>query len=682
MNKIITLLVFMVLAGVGFGQENAVKLIASPRPDSILLRWAPSNAYTWNLANEYGYLIKRYTIVKGKKVVKEVTVTDLISTPLKPRPLQDWEPFADDKYVSIAAECIFNSTFAGIPVGFNPHFAYKKYKEEQHRFSFALYAADQSLQVATLSGLYFVDKTALPKEKYLYKVFINCPDTLAVDTASAFTGTSEYQSLPKPLDLTAKWGDKKVDLSWNIMYLNHYYNSYAVEKSLDKGKTYHRLSENNAIQLSDKEIYTEFQYKSDTLSNNSDIVYYRVRGISAFGEISPPSDSVFGKGRLPLENAPVIINDDLIDNTLIKLDWLYPDNMNEYITGFKVYRSSKPKGQKSLIYNGSNPAARSFTDSTPSITNYYLISVYNETEENLTPIHTYVARIDSFPPKPPVNFEGTIDSLGGVHLKWSANTEEDIDGYRIYRSNHPDFEFSLVHPSIIRDTICMDSIKLKILDKHVYYRIRAIDVRDNQSGFSEILTLTRPDIIPPVPPVIKNVALNEKNFPVLLWVNSSSSDVVNHLIYRKASPDTVFSLIATLGKGDSIRAVYTDKLATAGKSYTYYVCAQDDSKLISQPSNKGFINIKGNEEEQLKLKRTVYTDKVKLTWNLKLEKPVQKVLVYRSINEGNMQLLGHSNTNEYWDNKLSPEKDYKYSIKVEFTDGSTSIMSKPVSAKM
>ena len=40
------------------------------------------------------------------------------------------------------------------------------------------------------------------------------PDSIMrVDTASAFTGISEYQPLPKPFDFKAEWADKVVSLS-------------------------------------------------------------------------------------------------------------------------------------------------------------------------------------------------------------------------------------------------------------------------------------------------------------------------------------------------------------------------------------------------------------------------------------------------------------------------------------
>jgi hypothetical protein len=682
MVKFCVLMVLLCFLTTANGQTDGVELIASPRQDSIMLRWAPRNPYTWQLANKYGYLVKRYTIVRGKKVVKEVTVVDLTNTPIKPAPLNEWEPYSDDKFVSIAAECIFSTVYGEVPTGINPHFAYKKYKEQEHRFGFALYAADQSPQVAKLSGLYFADKTALVKEKYLYKVFVNAPDTLAVDTASVFTGISDYAPLPKPLDLHAEWGDKEVQLSWNILYLSHHYNAYFLEKSFDNGKTYKRISENNAVQVADKDVTPEYQYLTDTLKDNKETIYYRVRGITPFGETSPPSDSVFGKGQLPLSSAPVFFKEDVLENKYIKLEWMYPQEMNEYISGFKIYRSSKPKSKKELVYNGLIPAAREYIDSVPGITNYYLISVYNQKEENVTPFITFVQRIDSFPPEPPLGFVGEIDSLGAAHFHWKANTEEDIDGYRIYRANNPKFEFALIHSAVIKDTTFIDSVSLKVLNKIIYYCIKAVDVRDNQSKFSPILTLKRPDIIPPVPPVIKNLAFDSKNYVELLWVNSSSIDVVNHQIFRKELNDSVFENIATVGKGDSIRSTFVDKTVKPGVKYVYYLSAKDDSDLVSAPSNSGYINTPSDKEEIIKLKRRVLTDRVKLTWNIEMQKEVKKVIVYRSINNGGMQLLGYSETNEYIDNKLAPEKTYEYCIKAIFIDGSNSVLSKPVTAKM
>ncbi len=664
-----------------FAQKSSVKLLASPRKDSILLRWGPSNSSTWRLGNKYGYMVKSYTLLKGKKVPKEIPETILNVQALKPAPLEAWEKYANNKFMAIAAECIYGSFYEDISVGGSPHIAYKKYKEEKHRFSFALFAADQSLLTAKLSGLYFADKSAQQKEKYLYKVYINCPDSLAVDTGFYFTGLSEYQPLPKPLEFEAEWEDKKINLSWNIKYLKHIYNSYIVEKSTDGGKSYKLLGENATVQLADKNINPAYSYKTDSLPDNKTKFYYRVRGISTFGETGPASDSILGTGVLPIKNAPVVINNEVINNEHIKLQWHYPDEMNAYITGFNIYRSKRPGGRKKLVYKGKDPTAREYVDTSAYFTNYYLLSVYNKQTEKLSPIRTYAERVDSFPPLSPVNLKGKIDSTGMVTISWKRNKDEDIHGYRVYRANNPKFEFMLVNPAEIIDTTYTDTINIKTLTKKVYYKLRAIDDRDNQSDFSKMLTLKRPDIIPPVSPVIKDIA-DIKGKPEIKWVNSSSNDVILHHIYRKTIPDTIFELVTTLDKEEYEKKVYLDKTVKAGKEYSYYLIAEDDSKLKSPPSNQGYFKVKSNIVEGIKLKKRVFTDKVKLTWNIKTEKQVEKILVYRSINEGAIRLYGNSTEENFIDNRLSPEKTYKYTVKAIYTDGSSSVLSNTVIVKM
>jgi len=620
-RNLFTILIIVLFINSTNAQKSSVKLIASPRKDSILLRWAPSNSNTWRLGNEYGYIIKRYTVLQGKKIPKVIPELILNNKPFKPEAIETWEIYADDKYVSIAAECIFGSFYEGVSVSGNPHIAYKKYKEEKHRFSFALYAADQSLRTAELSGLYFSDKTVKTDEKYLYKVYINCPDSLAVDTAFFFTGLSEYQTLPKPIELAADWGDKEVNLSWNILYLNHIYNSYIVEKSLDGGKNYQLISENATVQVADKEINPQYMYKTDSLLDNNSMVYYRIKGISAFGETGPASDSVFGKGTLPITNAPAIINNEVINNSVIKLYWEYPEKMNDYITGFNIYRSKKPSGKKKLIYNGKDPKAREFTDSTPSFSNYYLISVYNDKTEKLSPLRTYCERIDSFPPAPPQFLTGKIDTTGKVTLSWKPNTEEDIYGYRVYRENNPKFEFILISSAEILDTTFVDSINLKTLTKKIYYRV-------------------------------------------------------------KAKTDSVTVVVASLNKNEDISSVYLDKTVESGKEYSYYLTAEDDSKLQSLPSNMGYFKVKSDITEGLKLKKRVYTDKVILSWSIKTDKQVERIVIYRSIGEEAMRLYSNTIEDSFTDQKLNPEKTYKYTIKAIYTDGSSSVMSNTVTVKM
>ncbi len=682
-RKAIALLIVIVTFNtITFAQNKDVRLLSSPRKDSILLRWAPTNSQIWRLGNQYGYIVKRYTVLQGKKVPKDIHETVLTPTPIKPVSIEEWEKYADtDKYITIAAECIFGSTETDIPATGNPYIAYQKYREEEQRFSYALFSADQSVKAAKLSGLYFCDKSALYGEKYLYRIYINTPDSIVKDTAFSFTGLSEYKPLPKPLDLKVNWTDKKAELSWNIRYLNSLYNSYFLEKSTDGGKTYFRTSETPIVQVADKGINPERMYKTDTLTDNKSVVYYRVRGISTFGEIGPPSDSVFGKGALPITSAPIIISHDVINNKNIVLKWDYPMEMNDYITGFKVYRSSKPKGRKDIVYEGKSGSAREFIDSTADFTNYYMISVYNGQTEKFSSVKTYAERVDSFPPSPPTGIWGKVDSTGRVILSWNSNTENDMDGYRVYRANDPKFEFQLVAPAVINDTCFSDSININTLTENIYYKVRAIDVRMNQSDFSNLLSLKRPDIIPPVSPVVKNIK-EAKDGLEITWVNSSSSDVVSHKIFKKEKQDSLFNEIASILSEEETKSTFTDKKISPAKEYVYYIAAIDDDGNQSSPSNYGYFKTPSKITENIKLKKRTLTDKIKLTWEIKSDKEVQRVIVYRAVGNDHLHVYGNSEEDSFTDKKISLEKTYKYAIKAIYKDGSSSQLSKTIIVKM
>ncbi|MDR1153445.1 MAG: hypothetical protein LBL04_01940 [Bacteroidales bacterium] len=662
--------------------QRNVALLCSPRPDSILLRWAPADPETWLLGNRYGYVVTRHTILRDGAPAGDIEEAVLSPQPLAPRPPEEWERHEADRYVSIAAECIF--TRDSIPAAGNPHLVARRYRGEQNRFAFALYAADHSVTAARLSGLYTADRSAKKNEKYLYRVYIPVPatDTLAIpsDTAYAFTGISEYRPLPPPLDLKAHWNDRKAELSWDILYLGHIYNSYIVEKSTD-GKRFLPLGDNAVVQLADEGITPQRGYKTDTLDNNTATYHYRVRGINAFGETGPPGDTVSGRGRIPLSGAPVITGSEVRNNSRVYLRWTYPETMNDYISGFRIYRSHKPEGVKDLLYGTDNPAGRDFTDEKPGLTNYYTISVFNSAgEEALSPLVTYAELIDSIPPAPPAGLTGSIDSAGRVLVRWKRNTEADMEGYRVYRANRPGFEFVSAHPAALGDTVFTDSVNIRVLDAKIFYRVRAIDLRQNQSAFSEILALDKPDVIPPASPVIKGIEAQGKTI-VLTWINSPSADVARHHVFRQAAGDTAYMPLAAVEHSGDHFSAFTDNAAQPGVTYRYRVAAEDRSGLFSAPSKpvQGKTPSASKESITLKVRRTA--DRVTLSWTIATDRNVKRILVYRKTGDAPMQLLDNVTGDSYSDTGLHLETRYMYCIKAVYDDDTVSTFSNSESAR-
>ena len=661
-------------------EEAGVKLLCRPVHDVIMLRWAPTGKQAWDLGNKHGYVIERYTIMRNGQLTDSRERTVLTNVPQKPAPIEEWEAYADDKYVATAAQCLFD-TGESLPA-ISPVAVARHHRQEQNRFALAMYAADRSVWTARLSGLFLADSTAQPGEKYLYRAYIALPEALPPsDTAFAFTGLSEYQPLPPPIELAAQWDDRKVMLSWNILYQSHIYNSYVVEKSSD-GKHYTPLSDKATVQLADAGAPSPmYAFKTDSLENNETTWYYRIRGVNAFGEVGPPGDSVAGRGRIPITEAPIIANKDVVGNKEVRLSWMYPEEMNRYISGFRLYRSSSPSGLKQKIYESKAPSERAFTDVSPGITNYYTISVFDSETEKISSNITYAELMDDIPPRTPSGLAGRIDSTGKVWLTWDANEEKDLDGYRVYRSNRPDFEFPLITPAVVKQPFYTDSVTLNTLTSQVYYRLRAIDLRQNQSAFSEALELVRPDTIPPVAPVIKSVEA-QNGAMLLTWINSSSADVARYHIYREQKSDTTFQQLIYIDKKPGKQSSYADRTVEPGETYIYRMRAADNSQLYSAPSAPVQQPAPGGMVERVALKKREYSDRAVLHWEIRAKKDVARVLIYRA--SGNAALMLHDNTtgNSYTDDSLLPDKTYSYRIKAVYADGTSSALSNDVTVKL
>ncbi|MDX1671039.1 MAG: hypothetical protein R3211_01760, partial [Balneolaceae bacterium] len=224
--------------------------------------------------------------------------------------------------------------------------------------------------------------------------------------------------------------------------------------------------------------------------------------------------------------------------------------------------------------------ARSYVDSSASTDRpwYFVIAV--DTAGNAIPsFGAYGELIDRVPPSKPTGLTGKIDTTGTVQLAWDLGPEEDIIGYRLLYANDPTHEFSTVTSMIVRDTVYTDSIAIKTLTKSIYYRIAAIDERHNQSEFSDLLKLERPDIVPPVPSVFSDVSVTDSTV-TLEWNISPSKDLMRQVLYRRAaSADASWDSLAGLSR--TIRS-YTDTAVSPNTRYRYRIQAVDSAGLRSK----------------------------------------------------------------------------------------------------
>jgi len=131
----------------------------------------------------------------------------------------------------------------------------------------------------------------------------------------------------------------------------------------------------------------------------------------------------------------------------------------------------------------------------------FTIAAFDEVpQESWESDPAWATTLDETPPNSPTSlivFHPTVNSLT---LSWNANSEADVVGYTINRSNSINGPFSTIGPGIISGTQFIDTDLYE--NTRYYYKIKAVDDANLESDFSEIAFGTT--LPSPKPPEINN----------------------------------------------------------------------------------------------------------------------------------------------------------------------------------
>lgn len=676
--KFYCIVLFFFLGQTSFAQDSVlykVKVIARATKDSIMLRWAPVNYESWRLGLKNGYIVERYTMVKDGKLQANKKKIILTGQPVKPSVLSVWEKLADtDDYAGIAAQAIYGDDFDVQVQGSPVINIFNRASVQQNRYSFALFAADHSSDVARAMGLWYTDRNIVKGEKYLYRVYFAGIDNSKNDTAFVFTAVDEMVPLQKPVFSEIEGNDLNIALSWRGPGGRNSYTSFELQRSDDGGSTFFTLNSSPLINTYETSSADDQNFYMDTISRNNFRYVYRVRGTTPFGDKGPFSDTISASGKEKLKEVPHIIKH-FSNSQGVTLKWEFSSKSEDQIRNFQILRSTESNKDFKPVSNFIDKKAREFTDAKPLGTAYYLIEANGKNGEKLMSFPVLVQLIDSVPPLPPLGLTALADTSGKVLLKWNANREQDIYGYRIYRGNSANEEFSQITVRPVQDTFFVDQIKVKTLSKKVYYRLMAIDQRQNHSPLSEVFEIKRPDIVPPASPVVTNISSSPDGI-CITWILSTSEDVVRQLVLRKASTSDWEKLGVC---SDSIDK-FCDTTALPGAIYQYAVQSEDESGLRSPV---GVILSGKRQESQPKLmligKGNQSNSTINLSWTGVSGNG--RFILYRA--EGEKPLSTYQafpNTqNSFTDKKVSPATQYRYLVK--YTDNSILAVSEEIVVK-
>ncbi|MBO6515747.1 MAG: hypothetical protein JJ975_04270 [Bacteroidia bacterium] len=635
--------------------------------DRVILRWAPTNYSLFRHASETGYRIQRRAYSTNPEV-EFTQATDLDGgfkdfVVVKPWAEDEWRSNATDSsdiYAGVAMQILLGGEIKPKGNGeMNDINSY--YEDQQRKFAYGLIAADLSPTAALGLGLRFEDTDVKQGYFYEYRIMLNeLPEGFKADTAWVFADMTRPYKAKQVRHAFLEASDKSIGVYWT-RHNDQFFTAYDVERSEDK-VTWTKLNDRPWM----TSLYTPEtpNFFIDSLAENDKTYYYRIIGYTAFGDQGSYSDVLSDKGVDLTPPAPAwgVKAEDM--GGYVAINWEASPNEVDF-DGFYVERSDAPNGHFERISEKLPADARDFADLMPAglSSNYYRIASVDTKGNESKSFSDLGYLVDSMPPAMPTGLIGTIDTNGRVELDWTPGPEADIIGYRVYWSNNKETEFTQLLGEVIPGVNYVDSIEVKTLNEEIYYRIAAVDHRYNHSVLSDILTLKKPDLVPPAEPLIYDYHVNESSAR-FKWYPSSSADVIKQEVWRMSE-----GVEWTMQRVTS-DTTYEDKEVEQGKAYSYKVVVYDDASNRSE-SQVLNVTVVDNASRQSTITASfkVEQEVAQLSWSA--EKGEAKYVVYRKRGDMQTKLASVYAPEISWkDADYEPGDDYL--MRVVYPDGDES----------
>ncbi|MFC1543487.1 fibronectin type III domain-containing protein, partial [Candidatus Neomarinimicrobiota bacterium] len=154
-------------------------------------------------------------------------------------------------------------------------------------------------------------------------------------------------------------------------------------------------------------------------------------------------------------------------------------------------------------------------------------------------------------PAPPQDL-AAIAGEGEVFLTWRMNTEIDIAGYRIYANT------STMPDTLLDSTLsALDTTKAVAgLDNDTTYTftVTAVDDSHNESAFSNEVTITPSNTIPPEAPVLLSAVAGPGRV-TLTWRQNHEIDFLRYRIYYGTAPEPASPMDSSGAIDDTVKTI-------------------------------------------------------------------------------------------------------------------------------
>jgi len=344
------------------------------------------------------------------------------------------------------------------------------------------------------------------------------------------------------------------------------------------------------------------------------------------------------------------------DADSINLDW--DDNAEPDIVNYVVYRATASGGPYTQI---AAPTASAYDDTSAvtGVTYYYVVSAFAQGNESDTGNEDFATAGVSLPAAP----QNLVASVGeeALTLDWDDNSESNLTGYTLYRSDTTGGPYTPVTEALIASSDYVDAGLVN--DQTYYYVVSASDAYGNEGTLSAEAVGTPTNLPPAAPTGLVATPGDRKAY--LSWDANTEPDFREYRIYYSDVAGGPYDEIDS----DDVTSWVVGGLNN-GQPYYFVVEAVDEAGAVSPYSNEATTTPIDNEAPGLpyNITTTGNIGTVYIEWTPPNDSDFYYVSVYRSSTSGGpYTFVDFSEDPEFLDSGLTNDQDYYYVLTA--TDG-------------
>ncbi len=684
----LAMLAFGVAAGAQTsGGTDSLLLRAISEDGVVHLRWAPTTPAAFYASLQHGYLVERAPVGVDEWTVLpkgRIPAPDTASL----RQLARTNDMATLYVMAMYADSVIRAPaiFPG------PEREAELQSQRRNWLALAMTASVSSREVAEAAGLITADTPRLGAWRYRVSI-----PTQAQYRAGGVEVDNGMQYVLLPLgQVDGEWGHRRSTITWTWPADDTY--AYFDLERRTSGTPWTRLNTAPIFgQAGEESSYT------DSLADDETRFEYRLLGTDYFHRKGPPSGTVTGHGLPPIAIATPYVTQLLeLPERRVAISWeLDGDGDSTRAVGQQVFRALDVEGTYRAISPVLPAGARYWVDSTiMDDDQYYVVRAYDDYGRERAAVPGHFLASDTLPPAPPVGLVGETNLEGHVAITWTANEESDLYAYRVFRSQGRGEPFVRLTAVAELDPRFADTLSLRSLKDSIYYRVVALDYRENVSAYSEILAVGIPDVRPPRSPVLKLVT-GDTQAVRISYVPSLDEDLALYRWSRRAVGTLDWVAFDKTAPVFAAEAEFVDSTSIEGLAYEYRAEVIDSLGLRALSNVVVGTRLKPQHLPPvygLSAKPDLERRELALEWRYSLSPELAGVSVWRARGPHPMRTYAEVDAEElqrkgphrrdgdylwrYADEEVSLGEAYRYAVQVRWADGRVSWLGEEVETQM